>query len=131
MRIVCWGTYDIGKPRVRIPLRGLKENNIEVIECHKEVRGRIEDKSQIAGLGAKLRFAVKWLANYPSLILADMHLPKHDAVIVSYLELFCALDVMHRKGFEPFVAVSGNVSESSPEILAGEFYRCKCTPEKL
>lgn len=85
MRIVCWGTYDIGKPRVRILLRGLKENNIEVIECHKEVWGMIEDKSQIAGLVAKLRFAAKWLASYPSLILTYMRLPKHDAVIVSYL----------------------------------------------
>ena len=85
MRVVCWGTYDTGKPRVRILLRGLKENNIEVIECHKEVWGRTKDKSQIAGLGAKLRIAAKWLASYPSLILAYMRLPKHDAVIVSYL----------------------------------------------
>jgi len=85
MRIVCWGTYDIGKPRVRILLRGLQANNIEVIECHKEVWGGINDKSQIAGFFAKLRFAVKWLASYPSLILTYMRLPKHDAVIVSYL----------------------------------------------
>ena len=71
MRIVCWGTYDIGKPRVRILLRGLQENNIEVIECHKEVWGGIKDKSQIAGFVAKLRFAAKW-----------KHRPDHDEGVV-------------------------------------------------
>lgn len=48
MRVVYWGTYDIGKPRNRIMLRGLKENGIQVLECHADIWGGIEDKSQVS-----------------------------------------------------------------------------------
>lgn len=85
MRIVFWGTYDTGKPRVRILLRGLRENGIEVIECHKEVWGGIEDKSQLKGLTRKLRLFFNWLLAYPNLIWRYLRLPKHDAVVVGYL----------------------------------------------
>lgn len=85
MRVVFWGTYDTGKPRVRILLRGLRENGVEVIECHKEVWGGIEDKSQLKGLKQKLELLPKWLLAYPVLIWRYLRLPKHDAAIVGYL----------------------------------------------
>jgi glycosyltransferase involved in cell wall biosynthesis len=85
MRVVFWGTYDTGKPRVRILIRGLKENGVDVLECHKEVWTKIEDKSQIIHWGTKIRLLLKWVLSYPLLILRYMRLPKHDAVIVSYL----------------------------------------------
>jgi glycosyltransferase involved in cell wall biosynthesis len=85
MRVVFWGTYDTGKPRVRILLRGLRENGVEVIECHKEVWGGIEDKSQLKGLSRKLRLFLNWLLAYPVLIWRYLRLPKHDAVVVGYL----------------------------------------------
>lgn len=85
MRIVFWGTYDTGKPRVRILLRGLRENGEEVIECHKEVWGGIEDKSQLKGYSRKLRIFFNWLLAYPNLIWRYLCMPKHDAVIVGYL----------------------------------------------
>ncbi len=85
MRIVFWGTYDTGKPRVRILLRGLRENGVEVIECHKEVWGGIEDKSQLKGIARRLRLLFIWLLAYPSLIWRYLRLPKHDAVVVGYL----------------------------------------------
>lgn len=85
MRIVFWGTYDTGKPRVRILLRGLRENGVEVIECHKEVWSGIEDKSQIKGFARKLRLLFIWLSAYPSLIWRFLRLPKHDAVVIGYL----------------------------------------------
>jgi glycosyltransferase involved in cell wall biosynthesis len=85
MRVVFWGTYDTGKPRVRILLWGLRENGVEVIECHKEVWGGIEDKSQLKGLSRKLRLLLNWLLAYPVLVWRYLRLPKHDAVVVGYL----------------------------------------------
>jgi len=55
MRVVYWGTYDTGKPRNRIMISGLRENGVEVIECHAEVWMGIEDKSQVSGWPKRLR----------------------------------------------------------------------------
>jgi len=85
MKVVLWGTYDIGKPRIRILLRGLKENGVEVIECHKEVWSGVDDKSQMRGLFNKLRLVVRWLFAYPMLIFRYMQLPQHDIVLIGYM----------------------------------------------
>ncbi len=85
MKVVFWGTYDLGKPRNRILLRGLRENNIDLIECHKQVWEGVEDKSQIQGLSAKITFLLKWLFSYPALLFRYLTLPRHDVVIVGYL----------------------------------------------
>lgn len=91
MRIVFWGTYDTGKPRVRILLCGLRENDVDVLECHCDVWKGIDDKSQISGWSTKLKLIFKFIFNYPALVLRYMRLPKHDAVIVGY---FGHLDVL-------------------------------------
>ena len=49
MHIVFWGTYDTGKPRVRILLQGLRENGVEVSECQANIWENVEDKSQLSG----------------------------------------------------------------------------------
>ena len=85
MHIVYWGTYDIGKPRNRILLRGLRENNIEITECHADIWESVEDKSQIAGWKNKLQFMLRWLSSYPGLILRYLKLPRHDVVFVGYM----------------------------------------------
>lgn len=85
LRMVMWGTFDLGKPRVRILERGLRENGVDVITCHREVWKDIEDKSQIKGPVQKVAIAFRWLLAYPALIYRYLRLPKHDAVIVSYL----------------------------------------------
>jgi glycosyltransferase involved in cell wall biosynthesis len=85
MRVVAWGTYDTGKPRVRILLRGLRENGVELIECHREIWGGVEDKSRLAGRFVKLRIAWRWLVAYPVLVWRYLRLPRHDAVLVGYL----------------------------------------------
>ena len=84
-RVVFWGTYDTGKPRTRIMLRGLKDNGIQVLECHADVWGGIEDKSQVFTWPDRLRLLVKWLSSYPKLILNYMKLPRHDIVIIGYI----------------------------------------------
>lgn len=85
MRVVFWGTYDTGKPRVRILLRGLREAGVEIIECHADVWRGIEDKSQIRGWFAWLRVAAGWLVSYPRLVLKYLRLPPHDVLMVGYL----------------------------------------------
>lgn len=84
MRIVVWGTYDLGKPRGRILLRGLRENGVEVHECLADVWGGIEDKSQLKGVKARVGRLIKWLLAYPSLIYRYMLAGNHDVVLVGY-----------------------------------------------
>ena len=45
--VVFWGTYDLGKPRNRIILEGLKGRGIEVMECHASVWDAVEDKGNV------------------------------------------------------------------------------------
>lgn len=84
LRVVFWGTYDLGKPRNRIMLRGLWENGVEVIECHASVWDGVEDKSLVTGWGQRLRLLLRWVTSYPGLVFRYLRLPKHDAVIVGY-----------------------------------------------
>jgi len=85
MKIVFWGTYDVGKPRNRILRRGLRENDVIVTECHYDLWGGVEDKSQVRGLGSKVMFLIKWFLCYPKLIFRFLQIPKQDAIIVGYL----------------------------------------------
>jgi glycosyltransferase involved in cell wall biosynthesis len=85
LKIVYWGTYDLGKPRNRILLRGLRENHVEVIECHTDVWRGVEDKSRILGWMRKFLFFWTWFKSYPGLICRYWQLSRHDAVVVGYL----------------------------------------------
>lgn len=84
MRVAFWGTFDLGKPRNRILLRGLRENGVEVLVCHRQVWAGVEDKSRLTA-GQRLRFLLRWLFAYPGLILGYLRLPRHDVVLVGYL----------------------------------------------
>src|SRR6185436_11558698 len=84
MRVVAWGTYDLGKPRNRILLRGLRENGVEVVSCHSDIWGGVEDKSRVRG-AARLGRLLRWLVAYPALLIRYLRLPRHDAVLVGYL----------------------------------------------
>lgn len=85
LRIVAWGTYDVGKPRVRILLRGLRENGVEVLECHRDIWQGIEDKSQVSSWRQRARIIANWLLAYPALIWCYLRAPRHDAVLIPYL----------------------------------------------
>jgi glycosyltransferase involved in cell wall biosynthesis len=85
MHLLFWGTYDKGKPRVRILIRGLQENSVSFSECHSDVWGDVEDKSQITGFVSRLVHIFRWLSKYPSLIWRFLRLPSHDVVIVPYM----------------------------------------------
>lgn len=80
-----WGTYDLGKPRTRILLRGLREAGADLVECHTEIWSGVEDKAQLAGWQQIAGRALKLLAAYPALIFRYLRAPAHDVVIVGYL----------------------------------------------
>ncbi len=85
MRLVYWGTYDLGKPRNRILMRGLRENGVQVVECHKDIWSQIEDKSQIVGKARWAGLFLRWVLSYPMLVLRYCCLPRHDAVVIGYM----------------------------------------------
>ena len=89
--LVIWGTYDLGKPRNRILIEGLKVRGARVIECHVDLWQGIEDKSQVKGLLTKTRILLRWLAAYPALIVRYLRLPRHDAVLLGYMGQLDAL----------------------------------------
>lgn len=91
MKIVLWGTYDTGKPRVRLLLDGMRKNGFELIECHADIWSGIEDKSQVSSVSGKLALMLRLFSCYPSLIWRYLRLPAHDLVLVSYPGLFDVL----------------------------------------
>jgi glycosyltransferase involved in cell wall biosynthesis len=91
MQVLFWGCYDKGKPRTRILIAGLRSRGVDVDEICAPIWQNIEDKSQIRGLGAKMRLGLRWLGSYPRLLwrLARTHKP--DVIVVGYPGL---LDVL-------------------------------------
>ena len=85
LRVVYWGTYDVGKPRNRIMLRGLRDSGVAVTECHVELWRRVEDKSQLTGPLRRAAVVARWLVSYPVLIARYLLAPAHDAVVVGYV----------------------------------------------
>ena len=84
MKIVLWGTYDTGKPRVRILREGLQRAGFDVLECHTGIWDTVPDKSQISGPARWLRQLLRLLAAYPGLLWRYLRLPAHNLVLVSY-----------------------------------------------
>lgn len=81
---IFFGTYDLGKPRVRLLLLGLEEQGVMVLPCHRDAWSGIEDKSQIKGVKAKLRRAARLLLSYPVLLWRYLRMPAHGTVICTY-----------------------------------------------
>lgn len=85
MRVVLWGTWDRGKPRNRILARGLRENDVDLVEIHADIWAGIEDKGAAVGAGRRLRVLLRWIFAYPGLIWRYLRVAPHDAVLVGYL----------------------------------------------
>ena len=91
LRVVFWGTYDTGKPRVRILISGARDAGLEVTECHIDIWKGIEDKSQLKGIFRKIKLVISILIAYPVLIYRYLRLPHHDMVVVTYMGQFDVL----------------------------------------
>ncbi len=82
-RTIVWGTFDCGKPRVRIMLEALRSLEPDLVVCHRSPWNGIEDKSVLPPR-ARLIVLLRWLAAYPALLLAYLRIPQHDRVVVPY-----------------------------------------------
>ena len=87
-RVVFWGSYDKGKPRVRLLLAGAKAMGIEVFECHTEIWKGVEDKSQLSGIKTIARRILSLFLSYPVLIYNYLKVPPHDVVVICYMGQF-------------------------------------------
>lgn len=85
LSVLFWGTYDKGKPRNRILIKGLLENGVNVVECHASIWEEVEDKSQITGLRRRVYFLVKLISAYPALLFRFLRGPRPDVVVIGYL----------------------------------------------
>jgi glycosyltransferase involved in cell wall biosynthesis len=85
MKVVFLGTYDKSKPRNRILLSGIRQNDVDITECHADVWKDEVDKSQIRSKKKQLYYLLRWLVAYLHLTVKYARLPKHDAVLIGYL----------------------------------------------
>lgn len=84
MRILCWGTYDTGKPRSRILIEGLRANGAEVQECQADIWRGIADKSQVRGVARRFGIVLRWLFSYPALAWGLARAPRPDVVLIGF-----------------------------------------------
>lgn len=91
MRLVYWGTYDRRRERYRILVDALRENGIDIVECHEEVWSGIRDKSMVSDWSHRLRIVGKYIFAYLKLIGRYLFVAEHDAVLVGYLGHFDVL----------------------------------------
>jgi glycosyltransferase involved in cell wall biosynthesis len=88
MKVCYWGTFEREYPRNAVLIAGLRQNGVEVIECHYELwKGgfRSNKMTLLAGFGRKLQIVVRALFAYLVLICRYLRLGDHDAVVVGYL----------------------------------------------
>jgi glycosyltransferase involved in cell wall biosynthesis len=84
MKICFWGTYDTGKPRVRILLEGLRASGNSVSEIHAEPWHKVADKSQIGSAWNLLFLLLRILISYPYLLARHALSRRNDVVICAY-----------------------------------------------
>lgn len=81
--VLLWGTYDAGKPRLRILREGMAAADIQVSILHAGVWERFRDKSRM-GPRAALRVGMRLLLAYPLLLIRLLRAERPDLVLVSY-----------------------------------------------
>ena len=83
--VVLWGTYDTGKPRVRILRSACKLIDTHLVECHYNPWAMIEDKTQLSGIRSRAKIFLGLMFHYPILVVGYLRMPKHDVVLVPYM----------------------------------------------
>lgn len=83
VRLVAWGSYDKGKPRVRLLLDALRCKGRLAREIHIDIWQGIEDKA-VAGKGRMAIAIARALATYPRAILQLLRQPRTLPVLLPY-----------------------------------------------
>lgn len=135
MRILLWGTYDTGKPRIRILREGLRGTpGIELQEIHASVWEGIEDKSQVKGLAHRVGILARWLLSYPALAWRLLRAPRPDVLLISYpglVDVFVALAIARVRripiAWDVFLSLYDTICEDrclvAPASLAGKLIK--------
>ena len=114
LRICYFGTYLRTYPRNKIIIDGLRNNNVEVIECHVDLWKGIEPRwHEIKSKFGKIKIACKIIFAYLQLFLLHQDIIRnYDVMIVGYtghLDIFLArlLASLKRKPliFDAFVSL--------------------------
>ena len=84
LQLMCWGTYDTGKPADARLREGPRENGVRLSECHAPVWKGVEDKSQVKGAWNKAQLLARWGSSYPALLRAFWRAPRPDLVLVGF-----------------------------------------------
>lgn len=94
MRVCYFGTYRAEYSRNRILIEGLRQNGVEVIECHEPLWHSIEDRvAQVSGGWISPRFWLRAGGAYLRLVWRYLRLGPHDVVVVGYpgqFDVYCA-----------------------------------------
>lgn len=94
MRICYFGTYRAEYSRNRILIEGLRQNGVEVIECHEPLWQSVEDRvAKASGGWISPRFWFRTIRTYLRLVWRYLRLGPHDVVIVGYpgqFDVYCA-----------------------------------------
>jgi len=94
VRVCYFGTYRAEYSRNRILIEGLRQNGVEVIECHETLWRDVEDRiAQASGGWINPLFWLRVGVTYIRLVWRYLCLEPHDIVIVGYpgqFDLYCA-----------------------------------------
>jgi glycosyltransferase involved in cell wall biosynthesis len=129
-RVLLWGTYDTGKPRVRILRSGLQTTGVHIEEIHARVWEGVEDKSQVSSGLARARLLLRWALSYPRLAWRLLRAERADLVLVGYpgiLDILVAAPIARLRRmpivWDMFISVYDTVCEDrrliAPGSLAG------------
>jgi glycosyltransferase involved in cell wall biosynthesis len=128
MRILCWGTYDVGKPRARLLLKGLRENGATVLECHADIWRGVTDKSQVRGVRRQSGILLRWLLSYPRLAWQLARAPRPDVILIGFpgiLDMLVAAPIARLRGiplvWDMFMSIYDTVVEDRRLLRAGGF----------
>lgn len=81
--IVAWGSYDRGKPRVRLLIRALEDRKVLTAQININIWSGIEDKS-VASAIKLAKSLVQLVVFYPIALMRLMHRPRDENILVLY-----------------------------------------------
>lgn len=85
LRVIYFGTYRANYSRNEIMIESLRQNGVEVIECHETLWYGIEDRVQMASGGWKNpRFWFRTFRAYIRLINRYFHIKDYDVLVIGY-----------------------------------------------
>lgn len=94
MRVCYFGTYDVEQSRNTVIIQGLRQNGVEVVECHVRLWRNTADKIEsVKGGLFKPGLLCRVLGSYLKLIQRYVRIGDHDVVVVGYaghFDLFLA-----------------------------------------